>query len=360
VRIGSLCSGYGGLELAVAAALPSLQVSTAWHAETDADASAVLKWRFPDVPNLGDVTTLLERDPAAVDLLAMGVSCQPVSSAGRQLVESDPRWLWPAALRVLAGMRPPLFVFENVRNLISIRKGEVWTGILADMRAAGYAVRWLTLGACAVGAPHHRHRVFAIGVYVGADALPAVRLDVDECGARRGAKPAGLAAQFALLATPMARDGAGRNEGDAAYWEKRGRSLGTAPLGAQVTLLATPTTADSTGGRTVDSRTDRSDAKKALQHQVLHLPDTDRWGPYAAAVTRWETLRGVPAPEPTETGPKGGRRLAGPFPEWMMGLDQGWITDVPGIERRAALRMAGNGACPQQGAAAIRVLLGVA
>jgi DNA (cytosine-5)-methyltransferase 1 len=374
LHIGSLCSGTGALELAVAAVLPS---RTAWHAEIDPDASTVLKYRFPGVPNLGDVKTL---DPPPVDLLAMGLSCQPASSAGRQLVYDDPRWLWPDALRVLTTLRPPLFYFENVRNLISIRKGAVWAAILADMRTAGYAVRWLTLGACAVGAPHHRHRVFAAGAYVGPDAPPAVRVPVDECGARRirtlptpraqdgvnghnyvnnRGEPGGMAATSllfpALLATPTAGDGAGRNEGDAAYWAKKGRSLDRAPLGAQVTLLATPTTADSEGGRTVDSRTDRSDAKKALQHQVLHVAVD--LGPYAAAVARWEALRGVAAPEPTEVGPRGGRRLAGPFPEWMMGLDPGWITDVPGIDRRAALKMAGNGVCPQQGAEALRLLL---
>lgn len=368
IRIGSLCSGYGGLELAVAAALAPLRVSTAWHAETDADASAVLKWRFPDVPNLGDLKTLPDRDPSAVDLLAMGVPCQAVSAAGMQLVYDDPRWLWPFALRVLVALRPPLFVFENVRNLISIRKGTVWAAILADMRAAGYAVRWLTLGACAVGAPHHRHRVFAAGAYVGHDAPPAVRVPVDECGVPRAARgrdllltpravdgdgrtgpttvrsdgygPAGLASQLALLATPMARDGAGRNEGDAAYWEKKGRSLGQAPLGAQVTLLPTPTAARLDSGR------------RNLDDAVA----VD-FGPYAVAVARWEALRGVPAPEPTGTGPRGGRRLAGPFPEWMMGLDPGWITGVPGIDRRAALKMAGNGVCPQQGAEALRLLL---
>lgn len=313
LRIGSLCSGYGGLELAVVAAQAPLAVATAWHAEIDPDASTVLKHRFPDVRNHGDVTTLPYEHgwPDPVDLLAMGVPCQPVSAAGEQLVYDDPRWLWPVALRALVALRPPLFAFENVRNLISIRKGTVWAAILDDMRAAGYAVRWLTLGACAVGAPHHRHRVFALGAYVGPDAPSAVRVPVDECDGRRN-----------LLATPVARDGGERGgEGDAAYWSARGRDLNRAPLGAQVVV------------------------------------DFSR---YATAVARWEALRGLVAPEQTEAGPRGGRRLAGAFPEWMMGLDRGWITDVPGIDRRAALKMAGNGVCPQQGAEALRLLLRIA
>lgn len=313
IRVGSMCSGYGGLEMSVAAALAPAQVATAWHCEVDPAAVETLEKHYPGTPNLGDLRTVDWSRVEPVVVVAMGVPCQAVSAAGRQLVEDDPRWLWPAALVGLVALRPPIVVFENVRNLISIRRGEVWRGILDDMRTAGYAVRWCTFGACAVDAPHHRHRVFALGAYVGRrDASPAVRVAVDECGARRGV----------LLASPLARDGEGRNEGDAAYWErKRARGFnGGIPLGAQVGLLP-----------------------------------SGEWGPYAAAVERWEGIIGRPAPEPTEAGSRGGNRLAAALPEWMMGLPVGHLTGH--LERRDALRLAGNGVCPQQGAAAIDILL---
>jgi len=50
-------------------------------------------------------------------------------------------------------------------------------------------------------------------------------------------------------------------------------------------------------------------------------------------------------------------RLSPEFVEWMMGLPEGWVTAVPGLNRREALRMLGNGVVPQQAAAAVRVLL---
>ena len=53
LRAGSVCTGYGGLDLAVAAVLGA---ALAWCAETDRHASAVLAARFPGVPNLGDLT----------------------------------------------------------------------------------------------------------------------------------------------------------------------------------------------------------------------------------------------------------------------------------------------------------------
>lgn len=84
--------------------------------------------------------------------------------------------------------------------------------------------------------------------------------------------------------------------------------------------------------------------------------DTQQWGQYAAAIARWEQIT-RPAPPPTETGPKGNPRLSAKFSEWLMGVPDGWITDVPGVTRNEALRMAGNGVVPQQAAAALRFLL---
>lgn len=45
------------------------------------------------------------------------------------------------------------------------------------------------------------------------------------------------------------------------------------------------------------------------------------------------------------------------FAEWMMGVPDGWITDVPGISRADALKAAGNGVVPQQAAAALREMI---
>lgn len=84
---------------------------------------------------------------------------------------------------------------------------------------------------------------------------------------------------------------------------------------------------------------------------------TGRWGQYAAAISRWES-RTRPAPPPTEPGANGQPRLSPRFSEWLMGLPDGWITDVPGVTRNEALRLAGNGVVPQQAAEALRVMAG--
>jgi DNA (cytosine-5)-methyltransferase 1 len=56
-------------------------------------------------------------------------------------------------------------------------------------------------------------------------------------------------------------------------------------------------------------------------------------------------------------GSRGGRQLNPRFVEWMQGLPDGWVTDVAGVSRSAALRVLGGLVPPQQCAAALRELL---
>lgn len=81
------------------------------------------------------------------------------------------------------------------------------------------------------------------------------------------------------------------------------------------------------------------------------------WGQYGAAIARWEAVLGRPAPSPTEPGRDGKPRLSPRFVEWMLGLPDGWVTDVPCLTRNAKLTALGNGVVVQQGAAALRMLL---
>jgi hypothetical protein len=83
------------------------------------------------------------------------------------------------------------------------------------------------------------------------------------------------------------------------------------------------------------------------------------WGPYEAAIRRWEHILGCPAPAPAETGPGQQARLSAAFTEWIMGIP-GWVTAIPGIPRTALLRILGNGVVPQQAAAAMRLLIATA
>ena len=86
LKIGSLFSGVGGLDLAVEA---FFDAQTAWHCEVDPEPSKVLSARWPGIPNLGDVTTVDWTAVEPVDIVCGGsplpgrISCWSASGDGR-------------------------------------------------------------------------------------------------------------------------------------------------------------------------------------------------------------------------------------------------------------------------------------
>lgn len=75
-RLGSLCTGYGGLDRAVQAVFGA---RLAWCADNDRHVSTILAARHPGVPNLGDLTELDWRQVDPVDILAAGFPCLKTS-----------------------------------------------------------------------------------------------------------------------------------------------------------------------------------------------------------------------------------------------------------------------------------------
>jgi DNA (cytosine-5)-methyltransferase 1 len=95
----------------------------------------------------------------------------------------------------------------------------------------------------------------------------------------------------------------------------------------------------------------------AAGNPKFRLEAVTNWGKFESAIRRWEETLGRPAPAPTKPdGKEGAHRLSSAFTEWMMGVPEGWITDV-GLSRNEELKACGNGVVPQQAALALRVLL---
>src|SRR5690349_2521443 len=114
MRIGSLCSGYGGLDLAVEKVFGA---ETVWHAEIDAAASKVLAANW-DVPNHGDLTTTNWASVEPVDVVCAGWPCQPWSLAGKKKGASDERAIWPEIARAVRELRPRYVFLENVSAVV--------------------------------------------------------------------------------------------------------------------------------------------------------------------------------------------------------------------------------------------------
>lgn len=161
----SLCSGIGGLDLAAEWA----GFETIGQCEIDEYASRVLAKNFRGVKNYGDIRTItaerLERNGikrGTVTVLSAGIPCQPYSLAGKGLGDSDERDLEQELIRVIGAMQPRWVVVENTPGLFARKNQRYFNRILADISALGYSIGWGMWGACDVGAPHRRERVFII------------------------------------------------------------------------------------------------------------------------------------------------------------------------------------------------------
>ncbi len=154
LRIGSLCTGYGGLDLAVEA---HFNAETVWCAEFDKYASEVIKHHF-NVPNYGNIKTINWASLPKVDIITAGYPCQPFSHAGYRKGADDERHLFPYILEAISIIRPRFVVLENVRGHVSLGLKEVLEGLAVE----GYDAKWQVVRASDVGAPHRRERVFIL------------------------------------------------------------------------------------------------------------------------------------------------------------------------------------------------------
>ncbi|MFE2077282.1 DNA cytosine methyltransferase [Streptomyces misionensis] len=391
----SLCTGSGALDLAVEAVtgLPTFLVG-----EKDPAASRLLAARLPRARNVGDIKAVdWEALAASVPrpaALTAGFPCQDISNAGpRGGIAGDRSGLWKTVACAIRHLRPRLVFLENVAALRS-RGLDV---VAADLAACGYDARWMCLRASdpEIGACHRRDRWFAVAypaaedphVTVGAQRrTPAPgqaprRRARAHAGGRSGllAAPDG---RMTLLPTPAAADGTG-GPGTSPK-RKGGMNLRTA-----VTLLPTPAARDWKSGASNLLETN----SRPLNEVVVNLLPTpkasdgphggpnqrdkagnyylpgqavrldDRWvatngTDYGPAIRRWEAVLGRLAPEPTEPGTKGNRRLSPAFVEWMMGADPGWVTGTDlGLSRSDQLKILGNGVVIHQAVHAYRALL---
>lgn len=323
--IGSLFSGYGGLDLAVEHVLGG---TTVWHSDTDRASSRVLAHRFPDLPNLGDIAAINWDTVPRVDVLAGGFPCQDLSTAGKRagIAPGTRSGLWAHMAYAIDKLRPRLVVFENVRGLLSApstapsepdlgaatdravdrpdldhRTGpgiRALGTVLGDLAERGYDCRWLGLPASTIGTAHQRFRVFGI-------AWP------------RGTDPGRVQPE--------------RRRAD--------RATGSA---------ATPV--DFPGG--VDPRGTRPNGSPPASRSRSRID----WGKYTGRIQHWENVTARPSPYPL-VEVNGRDRLAPEWVEWLMGLPPGWVTEVPGITRPMAMRLLGNGVVPGQAVAALTSLL---
>jgi len=170
MRYGSVCSGVEAASLA----WEPLGWQPQWFSEIDKFPSAVLQHYWPDVPNLGDMTSNEFRNNATpVDLIVGGTPCQSFSVAGlRKGLDDQNGNLALEFCRLIDRATPKWFVWENVPGVLSSNKGRDFGSIVGAMAEIGYNVAWRILDAQHFGTPQRRRRIFLVG-HIGTDGREA-------------------------------------------------------------------------------------------------------------------------------------------------------------------------------------------
>lgn len=360
LRVGSLFSGYGGLDLAVEQVFDA---RTVWFSELNPAVARVFAHHWPGVPNLGDITAIDWHTAPPVDVLCGGFPCQDVSTVGKRagLAPGTRSGLWAQMAQAIDVLQPDWVIAENVRGLLSAsavrpdpqggpdarnaatatpdtEQGATGQGatvrglepdpwhlgdtptrplralgaVLGDLADLRYDARWVGVPATHIGAPHTRFRIFILA----RRTLP---------------HPAGLRLR-PWRGDPGTREGTARDDRPVAPGHRPGTQR---PVG----LSAAPGTGPAVAA-------DRA----ALR----------RWGRYALGIRRWEHLTERAAPAPALLNDDGQYRPAPRFVEWLMGLPEGWVTDPDlGLTLPEQLTALGNGVLPAQAHAALSRLRNV-
>jgi DNA (cytosine-5)-methyltransferase 1 len=156
MKIGSLFSGIGGLEL-------GLEWSgigeTVWQVEQCPKLRNCLAHHWPDAERFDDVRTVGKHNLEPVDLICGGFPCQDVSSAGKRVGLSGSRsGLWSEFARIVSELNPRWVVVENVAS-----GATKWVdAVRRDLEKRGYGSLPVPLSAADCGAWHERARVFLV------------------------------------------------------------------------------------------------------------------------------------------------------------------------------------------------------
>jgi len=139
-------------------------LSCVWFSEIDKYAIQIYEKQFPSHRNFWDITKIDTATLPDFDCLVWGFPCQSFSIAGKRRGFEDTRGtLFFELARILRAKRPRLFVFENVKGLLSHDNGKTFSTIIATIAELGYDCQWQVLNSKNHWVPQNRERVFIVG-----------------------------------------------------------------------------------------------------------------------------------------------------------------------------------------------------
>jgi DNA (cytosine-5)-methyltransferase 1 len=161
LRVLSLFAGAGGLDLGLRQAGHNI----VWANDFDKDSCETYRKNIDSNIFCGDVAEVNARSLPDHDILVGGFPCQGFSRANIHRVDGDNRNnLYRHVIRILTEKKPPFFLLENVKGIISLNSGKDFSEIIACLKECNYEVNYSVFNAADFGVPQNRKRVFIFGV----------------------------------------------------------------------------------------------------------------------------------------------------------------------------------------------------
>lgn len=151
--------------------------------ECNEAASDAFRMNFPEIPLIMDDIRNLHDDrvreligETEIDVIIGGPPCQSYSLVGQRTYD-DKASLYNEYYRLLSIIKPKIFLFENVKGMVSMKDKE-GKPVIDDLQNKfkhisdnlGYNIHYEILDAANYGVPQHRERIFFIGVRSDLDA----------------------------------------------------------------------------------------------------------------------------------------------------------------------------------------------
>jgi len=165
----STFSGCGGSSLGYHLAGGKVLLAVEW----DDNAVETYRLNFPDTPIYhGDIGKLSVDEcceqagvePGELDILDGSPPCQGFSTAGKRDFGDGRNQLFREFVRLLRGLRPKVFVMENVSGMVKGKMKLIFAECLRELKASGYKVKARLLNAMYFNVPQSRQRLIFVGV----------------------------------------------------------------------------------------------------------------------------------------------------------------------------------------------------
>ena len=165
IRVASLFSGIGAFEQALKILGLKSKIVLACDNDQFVKKSFFANYEIEEKNWFNDIQEVNgTKFKNKVDLLVGGAPCQSFSMVGKRLGLKDNRGnLTLHFIKKINEIKPKVFIFENVRALLSVDNGDAWKIIYNKFRQTGYTFYFETLNAKNFGIPQNRERLFVIG-----------------------------------------------------------------------------------------------------------------------------------------------------------------------------------------------------